>query len=54
LDAKAITSACLQAGLVVNAPVPGVLRLAPPLTVSEAEIEEGTGILAAVLAEAAA
>jgi acetylornithine/N-succinyldiaminopimelate aminotransferase len=53
LDAKAVAAACLDAGLVINAPVPGVLRLAPPITVSEGELDEGVSILSAVLSKAA-
>jgi len=34
---------------VLNAPVPGVLRLAPPLTVSTAEVDEAVGILGVAL-----
>ncbi len=49
-DAKRAAAAALRRGLVVNSPVPGVLRLAPPITVSEDEIDEGVRILAAVLA----
>jgi acetylornithine/N-succinyldiaminopimelate aminotransferase len=48
-DAKAIASACLDAGLVVNAVTPTALRLAPPLTVSDAEIDDAVAILAKVL-----
>ena len=40
----------LRAGLVVNAPRAGVLRLAPSLLVSEAEIDSAVGILAPILA----
>jgi predicted acetylornithine/succinylornithine family transaminase len=54
LDAAQITSAALGNGLVVNAPVPGVLRLAPPLTVSISEVDEAVGILAGVLEAAGA
>jgi acetylornithine/N-succinyldiaminopimelate aminotransferase len=53
LDAAGITAAALEEGLVVNAPVPGVLRLAPPLTVSVAEVDEAIGVLDRVLASAA-
>jgi predicted acetylornithine/succinylornithine family transaminase len=49
-DAKAVASACLEAGLVVNAVTPTALRLAPPLTVSEAEIDEAVALLGKVLA----
>jgi len=53
-DAAAINRACLDAGLVVNAVTPTALRLAPPLTVSDAEIDEAVAILASVLAGASA
>jgi len=49
LDSAEITTAALARGLVVNAPVPGVLRLAPPLTVSVPEVDEATAVLSAVL-----
>jgi acetylornithine/N-succinyldiaminopimelate aminotransferase len=39
----------LRCGLVVNAPRPDVLRLAPSLLVSEAEIDSAVGILAPIL-----
>jgi predicted acetylornithine/succinylornithine family transaminase len=51
LDAKAVADAALAAGLVVNAVTASALRLAPPLTVSEAEIDEAVAILANVLQE---
>jgi acetylornithine/succinyldiaminopimelate/putrescine aminotransferase len=50
-DAKTVVAAALRAGLVVNAPVAGVIRLAPPLTVSPSEIDEAVAILRAVLEE---
>ncbi len=50
--AKAVTTEALRAGLVVNAPRPDTLRLAPPLLVSEAEIDEALGILGGVLERA--
>ncbi len=49
-DAKAVYSACLAAGLVVNAVTASALRFAPPLTVSDAEIAEALRILGSVLA----
>jgi predicted acetylornithine/succinylornithine family transaminase len=49
LDAKAVAAACLDAGLVVNAITASALRLAPPLTISDAEIDEAVAILASVL-----
>ena len=53
IDAKDAADRALDAGLVVNAVTATALRLAPPLTVSDAEIDEAVSILAAVLAEAA-
>jgi len=48
-DAKEIATACLRAGLVVNALTPTALRLAPPLLVSDDEIDRACVILASVL-----
>ncbi len=52
IDAAAVAAAALDAGLIVNNPVPGVLRVAPPLNVSAAEIDEAAAILAGVLQHA--
>jgi predicted acetylornithine/succinylornithine family transaminase len=49
IDAKAVAAEALAAGLVVNAVTPTALRLAPPLTIDDAEIAEAVGILATVL-----
>jgi acetylornithine/N-succinyldiaminopimelate aminotransferase len=49
-DAKEVYAAALANGLVVNAVTPTALRLAPPLTVSESEIDEAVAILKGVLA----
>jgi len=49
-DAKAIAADCLAAGLVVNAVTPTALRLAPPLNVSDEEIDDAVAILTKVLA----
>jgi predicted acetylornithine/succinylornithine family transaminase len=49
IDAKAVAGAALDAGLVVNAVTPTALRLAPPLTVSDAEIDEAVATLTEVL-----
>lgn len=49
LDAKAVATAALDAGLVVNAVTPTALRLAPSLLISEEEIDEGVAILRKVL-----
>lgn len=48
-DARVVYSDLLAAGLVTNAVTPTSLRFAPPLTVSEAEIDEGVAIIAEVL-----
>jgi acetylornithine/succinyldiaminopimelate/putrescine aminotransferase len=47
-----VAAACLDAGLVVNGITPSAIRLTPPLTVSEAEIDEAIELLRAVLEEA--
>ena len=49
LDASAVARGCLDAGLVVNAVTPTALRFAPPLLVSNEEIEHAIAILAGVL-----
>jgi acetylornithine/N-succinyldiaminopimelate aminotransferase len=49
-DAKVVETACRERGLIVNAVTPTALRLAPPLLVSDDEIDTAVGILAAVLA----
>lgn len=50
-DAKAVNGELLRRGLVANAVNATSLRFAPPLTVSEAEIDEAVAIVASVLAE---
>jgi predicted acetylornithine/succinylornithine family transaminase len=49
LAAPAIAAACLDAGLVVNAVTPTSLRFAPPLLVTDDEIDRGVAVLAGVL-----
>lgn len=49
-DAKAVSSALLERGLVVNAVTATALRLAPPVNVSDAELVEAVGMLREVLA----
>ncbi len=49
--APEVSAACARAGLLVNGVTPTALRLAPPLTVSTAEIDEALSILANVLQE---
>ena len=48
-DAKVVNAALLERGLVANAVTPTAIRFAPPLTVSDGEIDEAMGILAEVL-----
>jgi acetylornithine/N-succinyldiaminopimelate aminotransferase len=45
-----VAAAAMREGLIVNAVTPTALRLAPPLTVSDDEIDEAAAILGAVLA----
>ena len=49
-DARQVAADCLAAGLVVNGVTPTALRLAPPLLVSDAELDEAVAILSEVLA----
>ena len=49
-DANDVAAAALEAGLIVNAVNQSTVRLAPPLTVSNAEIDEACSILSRVLA----
>ncbi len=49
-DAKAAYTELLALGLITNAVTATALRLAPPLTVSEAEIDEAVALIAQVLA----
>ena len=49
-DAKVVYSRLLDAGLVTNAVTPTSLRFAPPLTVTEAELDEAVAMIAEVLA----
>jgi acetylornithine/N-succinyldiaminopimelate aminotransferase len=48
-DAVAATASALVAGLVVNAPRPDTIRLAPSLLVTDEEIDEAVSILRGVL-----
>ncbi len=50
-DAKQVNTELLARGLVANAVTPTAVRFAPPLTVSDDELDEAVAILAAVLAE---
>jgi acetylornithine/N-succinyldiaminopimelate aminotransferase len=49
-DAKAVAADLLAAGLIVNPVTPTALRLAPPITVGTAEIDEAVAAIAAVIA----
>jgi acetylornithine/N-succinyldiaminopimelate aminotransferase len=49
LDAGEIRDALLADGLIVNAPVPGVLRLLPPLVIGDAEVDQAIASFAGVL-----
>ncbi len=44
-DAAAVQARALEAGLVINVPGPGMLRMLPPLTIGEAEVGEALAIL---------
>jgi 4-aminobutyrate aminotransferase-like enzyme len=48
-DAKEVAGRLLDAGLIVNAVTPTALRLAPPLLVSDDELDAAVGILEEVL-----
>jgi acetylornithine/N-succinyldiaminopimelate aminotransferase len=50
LSARAVTALALERGLVVNAPDDAVIRLAPSLLISEAEVDEAVEILSGALA----
>ncbi|HUS83102.1 MAG TPA: aspartate aminotransferase family protein [Dehalococcoidia bacterium] len=51
--AEEVMLACLEGGLVVNNVRPNVLRLSPPLIISDAELEQGLSVLERVLADRA-
>ena len=53
IDAAALGADILDRGLIVNVPVPGTLRLLPPLVIGEAEAAEAVGAIAACLRAAA-
>jgi predicted acetylornithine/succinylornithine family transaminase len=50
IDAKAVAQRCLDSGLVLNAVTASALRLAPPLLVTDAEIDEAAAIIANAIA----
>jgi acetylornithine/succinyldiaminopimelate/putrescine aminotransferase len=54
LDAKVIYADLLDHGLIVNAVTPTTLRLVPPITVTDAEIDEAVSLIVASLARALA
>jgi acetylornithine/N-succinyldiaminopimelate aminotransferase len=49
IDAQALEGELLRAGLIVNVPEPGTLRLLPPLTIGEEEVEEALAKIGAAL-----
>ena len=51
-QAAAVTTAARQAGFLVNAVQPDAVRLAPPLILTEAEADEFTAALPAILTRA--
>jgi acetylornithine/succinyldiaminopimelate/putrescine aminotransferase len=51
VDAPAVYARMLEHGIICNAVNPTTIRLAPPLTVSEAELAEAAGALRTVLEE---
>jgi acetylornithine aminotransferase len=48
-EAKAVEAAARDAGFLVNAPAPEVIRLAPPLVVTEAQVQSLIAALPAIL-----
>lgn len=50
-EVKGLVDACLQKGLLLVGAGPRVLRLVPPLTVNEAEIDQAVAIIRAALEE---
>ncbi len=49
--AKPVSDACLEAGLVLNAVTADALRFAPPLLVTDSEIDEAVAVFTKVLAQ---
>ena len=49
IDSAAIASEALEAGLIVNPPRPDTIRLLPPLTVTEGEIDRAVEVLAGAI-----
>jgi acetylornithine/succinyldiaminopimelate/putrescine aminotransferase len=52
VDAAAVVEGALKRGLLVNRTAEKVVRMLPPFTVTEPEIDEAASILDAALAEA--
>jgi len=50
IEARAVFHEALAAGLVVNTPAPGVIRLLPPFVVTEADCDEAVRLLAGAIA----
>ncbi len=50
-NAAVIAARCFEAGLLLNAPRPDVLRLMPALTTTQAEVETMLGLLSPIMAE---
>jgi acetylornithine/succinyldiaminopimelate/putrescine aminotransferase len=49
IDSRNVAAACLEQGLLLNAVTPTALRLAPPLIINDAEIDEAVAIISKVL-----
>jgi predicted acetylornithine/succinylornithine family transaminase len=54
IDARTVAAAALAVGVIVNPVRPTTLRFAPSLLITDDEIDEAVGVLAGVLASAAA
>ena len=52
IDAAAVHAAALDAGLVINVPGEGMLRLLPPLVIDEADVDRALELLGGALARA--
>ena len=50
VDATAVVQRALDAGLVINSPAPGILRLLPPLVVEREEVDRAVEVLRDALA----
>jgi predicted acetylornithine/succinylornithine family transaminase len=50
VDARDVASRALEAGLVINVPAPGTLRLLPPLVIGDAEVDRALDVLDRCLA----